>query len=226
MSRTAFPLALAGTFLLLVACAPAQMRVAPALSALEPFPVAGANPRRWNSQISFGPWKTSVAREGLKWDFGLPLLGVAAGYGTQPYRVVLASARQPIQAECVTRSVTLARGSVSVDPALGNLPALACGFTGQGDGTLRLRITATNAEKGRLEYSDAQWEVSSVDRLQGSPLPSAEPLGYEITSGNRVVAAVETLNQGRVWMDPALSARDKERLAATIAVLLLYPRET
>lgn len=222
MSRTAFPLALAGTFLLLVACAPAQMRVAPALSALEPFPVAGANPRRWNSQISFGPWKTSVAREGLKWDFGLPLLGVTAGYATQPYRVVLAAGGETIQAECVTRSVSLTRGSVAVDPAFGNLPALACGFRGQGDGTLRLRVTASNAEKGSIEYDGAQWEVSSVNRLQGSSLPSAEPLGYEIAKGGRAVAAVETINQGRVWMDRTLPATEQARLAAAIMVLLLY----
>lgn len=36
------------------------------------------------------------------------------------------------------------------------------------------------------------------------------------------VVAVETLGQGRVWLDPALSARDQECLAAAMAVLLLY----
>jgi hypothetical protein len=64
--------------------------------------------------------------------------------------------------------------------------------------------------------------LRSVHRFQGSSIPSGPPLGYEVTGGDRVVAAVETINQGRVWMDPAVSPRDQERLAVAIMVLLLY----
>ena len=210
------------TALALSACQVAQMPVAPSLAPVDAVPVAGANPRRWNSQIAFGPWRTEVAREGLKWDFAAPLLGLTAGFSFQPYRVVLSAGGEPIQAECITRAASLARGSLSVDPALGHIPALACGFRGRGDGTLRLRTTATNKEDGSVDFGDTRWTLRSVHRFRGSSIPSGEPLGYEFAGGDRVVAAVETINQGRVWIDPAVSPRDQERLAVAVMVLLLY----
>lgn len=206
----------------LPACQVAQMQLAPSLAGLPAVPVTGANPRRWNSPVAFGPWRTDVAREGMKWDFALPLLGITVGYARQPYRVVIGSGGEPIQAECITRALSLERKGLAVDPAFGRLPALACGFEGRGGGTLRLRNTATNAEAGTIDFGDTQWNLRSVHRFQGSSIPSGEPLGYEIEGGGRVVAAVETINQGRVWIDPAVSPRDQERLAVAIMVLLLY----
>jgi hypothetical protein len=51
----------------------------------------------------------------------------------------------------------------------------------------------------------------------GAAFPSGEPFGFEI--GNRV-AVVETINRGRVWIDP--SAPDRDTLAAVAASLLLF----
>ncbi len=204
------------------ACTVARMQVAPSLAPLAAVPVTGANPRRWNSQVSFGPWRTDVAREGMRWDFALPLLGLTAGYSFQPYRVVVTAGGEPVQAECITRALSLSRKGLSVDPAFGNVPALACGFRGRGDGTLRLRATATHQEQGTIDFGDTRWTLRSVHRFQGSSIPSGEALGYEIEGGGAVIAAVETINQGRVWLDPAVSPRDQERLAVALMVLLLY----
>lgn len=208
--------------LALPACQVAQMQVAPSLAVLDAVPVSGANPRKWNAPLAFGPWRSEVAYEGMKWDFALPLLGLTAGYATQPYRVVASMGGDPIQAECHARALTLSRRNLSVDPAFGKLPAFACAFRGRGDGTLRLHATALGHETGTLDYGDTRWELSSVHRFQGSSVPSGPPLGYELTGGGRVVAAVEVINQGRVWLDPAVSPRDQERLAVAIMVLLLY----
>jgi hypothetical protein len=203
-------------------CQVAQMQLAPALSDLAAVPVSGANPRRWDAQVAFGPWRTGVAREGMKWDFALPLFGIRAGYSFQPYRVVVDAGGEPVQAECITRALTLERKGLAMDPALGRLPAFACGFRGRGDGSLRLRSTAMNRQEGSIDFGDTQWSIRSVHRFRGSAVPSGEPLGYEIEGGSHVVAAVETINQGRVWLDPAVSPRDQERLAVAIMVLLLY----
>lgn len=207
---------------LLPACQVAQMQVAPSLEPLVAVPVSGANPRKWNAPLSFGPWRSEVAYEGMKWDFALPLLGIAAGYATQPYRVVATAGGNPIQAECHARAVSLARKGLEVDPAFGKLPAFACGFEGRGSGTLRLHATAMGQETGTIDFGDTRWGLRSVHRFRGSPVPSGPPLGYEIEGGGRVVAAVEVINQGRVWLDPAISPRDQERLAVAIMVLLLY----
>lgn len=204
--------------LLLAACQTAQMRVAPELASIEPLAVEGANPRRWNTPIRFGQWATSEAREGMTWDFGLRLLGIDANFAFQPYRLTVGN----VQAECVTRAAVLSRKGLSVDPAFGRIPALACGFMGAGEGTLELKTTATNAEEGEIEFGGMTWGVRSVRNFAGSSIPSGEPLGYEITRDGRVVAAVETINRGRVWMDPSLSARDQSRIAAVATALLLY----
>jgi hypothetical protein len=214
-------LVLAASFLL-QACQVAQMRVAPELERLAAVPVSGANPRRWNAPLAFGPWRSDVAYEGMKWDFALPLLGLTAGYSTQPYRVVVTSGGPPIQAECHARAASLSRKGLAVDPAFGKLPAFACAFQGRGTGSLRLNTTAMGQEAGTIDYGDTRWGLRSAHRFQGSSIPSGPPLGYEVTGGDRVVAAVETINQGRVWIDPAVSPRDQERLAVAIMVLLLY----
>jgi hypothetical protein len=185
-------------------------------------PVTGANPRRWNSPVAFGPWRTEVAREGLNWDFALPLFGITARYAFQPYRVVIGAGGEPLQAECITRALALERKGLAVDPALGRLPALACGIRGRGEGTLRLHDTASSREQGTIDFGDTRWSLRPVHRFQGSAIASGEPNGYQIEGGGRVIAAVETLNAGRVWIDPAVSPRDQERLAVAIMVLLLY----
>jgi len=213
---------LVATALALGACQVARMQVSPSLSGLAAVPVQGANPRKWNHPVSFGPWRTDVTREGMHWDFAVRLLGLTAGYSFQPYRVVVSSGGEPVQAECITRAASLSRGGLEVDPAFGNIPALACGFRGRGDGTLRLRTTAMNREEGAIDFGDTRWALRSVHRFDGSSIPSGTPLGYEIIGGEQVVAAVETINQGRVWLDPAVSPRDQERLAAAMTVLLLY----
>lgn len=197
------------------------MRVDPALAASAPLEVSGANPRTWNTPIRFGPWATSLAREGGTWDFGYRLLGIDANFAFQPYRLTVSNGSSPVQAECITRAATLSRNDLSVDPSFGRIPALACGFRGAGEGTLRLRTTATNAEEGEIAFGNARWTVRSVRNFEGSSIPSSEPLGYEISRDGRVVAAVETINRGRVWIDPALDENDRARLAAVATALLL-----
>jgi hypothetical protein len=215
------------TCLAIAGCQTAQMKLDPALSAVMPLSVEGANPRVWNSQISFGPWATSEVREGLTWGFGYRLLGVEARYATQPYRIVLSSGDTRLQGECITRALALSRKGLAVDPAFGMLPALSCGFTGAGDGTLRLKTTASNAEEGEIVFGTDRWTIRSVNNFAGSPISSAEPAGYEFGHEGQVVAAVETINHGRVWMSPALSREEQARVAVLATALLLYdPAET
>jgi hypothetical protein len=215
------------TFLVLAGCQTAQMKLTPALSGVAPLSVQGANPRVWNSDLSFGAWRTSQVHEGLTWNFGYRLLGIEARYGQQPYRMTISSGAVHVQGECITRSLALSRKELSVDPAFGNLPALSCGFAGADEGILLLRSTALNAESGEIHFGGDRWAVRSVDSFAGSPVRSTEPVGYEFSVGDDVVAAVETINSGRVWISPALSPEDQARVAALAAALLLYrPAET
>jgi hypothetical protein len=209
-------------FVLSAACQTAQIQLAPDLVAVEPMTVQGANPRRWNAPISFGSWATNEVREGFTWDFGYRLLGIDASFAFQPYRLAIASGDRTVQAECVTRAAVLSRNDLSVDPSFGRIPALACGFRGAGEGTLRLNTTAMNKEEGEILFGSSRWDIRSVHRFAGSSIPSGDPLGYEISRDGRVIATVETINRGRVWMDPALSAEEQGRVAAIATAVLLY----
>lgn len=208
---------------LLAACQVAQMRVPRGLEYVQPLTVDGANPRRWNTPVRFGSHGTTTAREGMSWDFGFRLLGLQTGVAFQPYRLVVESPGATVQAECVSRNVVLNRGDLSLDAGgVAQLPALACGFQGAGDGTLRLRTTATNAQQGEASFGRRTFQVRSIREFQGSDWPSGEILGYELRIDDWTVAAVETINQGRVWIDPDLDDRDTARVAAVITALLLY----
>lgn len=203
-------------------CQPAQMRVHPDLGAATPLAVRGANPRVWNSPISFGSWETTQVREGLVWGFGYRLLGIEARYAQQPYQLALRSPAGVTQAECLTRAVALARNEAQLDPTLGKLPALSCALTGVGEGTMRLHTTASNAEEGEIRFADEVWTVRSTMRFMNSSLPSGSPLGYEVLRGNEVLGAVETINSGRVWIKPDANTEAREQMALVAAVLLLY----
>lgn len=223
ISRFALIVILLTTF----GCQTAQIQVAPDLAAVTPMDVRGANPRRWNAPVSFGPFATTEVREGGTWGFGYRLLGIDAGFAFQPYRLSIASGDRTIHAECVTRAAVLSRKGLSVDPSFGKIPALGCGFNGDGEGTLRLNTTAMNREEGQIEFGSTVWQIRSIHNYAGSSIPSGEPLGYEILSGGRVIATVETMNRGRVWMDPSVNAEDQTRIAGVATALLLYdPAQT
>ena len=208
--------------LALSSCQTAQIQLAPDLAAVTPLSVQGANPRRWNAPISFGPWATTEVREGLTWDFGYRLLGIDASFAFQPYRLAITSGNGTVQAECITRAAALSRKDLSVDPSFGRIPALACGFRGDREGTLRVNTTAMNREEGEIVFGASRWNIRSVHKFAGSSLPSGDPIGYEILRDNRVIGTVETINRGRVWMDSSLAVEEQGRLAAIATAILLY----
>ncbi len=223
MRRIQSGLVLVFIALVISGCRTAAISVPAELADAKAFAVTGANPRIWNRPLSFGPWRTSEVREGGRWGFAAPLLGLEAGFSQQPYRLVLEHEDgREVRAECVSRSVTLSRSGWSMDPTLGALPALACGFrSDDGDEwTLKLHARGTNFE-GELSSSGSQLKVRSLHLLEGSRLPSGEPVGYEIV-GESTLGAVETVNRGRVWIAPSTGSAIEGRIAAAAAVLLLF----
>jgi hypothetical protein len=71
-------------------------------------------------------------------------------------------------------------------------------------------------------FSASRWAIRSVHKFAGSSLPSGEPIGYEISRDGRTIGMVETINRGRVWLDPSLSEEEQGRLAAVATAVLLY----
>ena len=201
---------------LVAACATAQIDMPS-----DAWSVEGANPRRWNQPLSFGPYRTASVNEGTtrSWlaDFDL----VQVGKADQAYRLML----NDTSVECHTREVVIGRAGFFLDPSLGKDPLLVCGLGGAGE-----RFVLALARSGRAEPAltgelreadgDASYSIRSLHRHAGGSLPSSEAFGFEMLRDGRRVAAVETINRGRVWIDPA--AEDRDALAAAAASLLLF----
>ncbi|TYZ12516.1 hypothetical protein FY528_04260 [Hymenobacter lutimineralis] len=83
---------------------------------------------------------------------------------------------------------------------------------------------------GTLSSGDSVLTVRPVTHLMrrdGQPmqLPTGSPLGYEFVRANgSVVAAVELLGRGRVWLSPALSPETKGPVVAAVTALLMHHR--
>lgn len=95
--------------------------------------------------------------------------------------------------------------------------------TAPGDAwTLDLTETFDRPLKGTLERGDRTIVVTGTNRLAGTPLPLDETTGYVFESGGRPVAAVEVINDGAVWISPAIDAGERAPVTAAIAALLLF----
>jgi hypothetical protein len=230
-----------------VGCSTAQVRVDPSLAGTTPYAVSGANPRRWDAPLGFGAWRTGPVRDGgtLGWSVTV-LFGAGVASAHRPYAWTATGPGGALEAECHARDLELfAANGVTFDVGgASGKPALACAFRapaprpardargetlrqvqdGRGEDiwTLALRATGkpTAAYAGELRGAHGTFAIRAVHALEGSPIALGTPAGYALEREGRVVATVETMNAGRVWL-PAAS-EDADALAAAALALLLF----
>lgn len=219
------------TLPLLSACQLARMQVSPDLAAVHPLAVDRALWRKPSDPLSFGSWHTT--RIDVGWgkfrSSNTPV--TVTGKRTidfesfqRPYRLDVETSTGLISAECVARAEAVAYKDWSLDSgALQGIPPLHCSYTGAAEGEMELleMPTIAGSEAGNIEFELNRWHVQSVNRIEGGRGPGSI-CGYEIRSGTEVVAAVETVNRGRVWISPALSPTEQDRVAAVAMALLVY----
>lgn len=230
MARLAFrsflPLALIALGSL-AGCTVAEMAVEPRLAAeSRPLAVTGANPRTWNRPLGFGPFSTAANRDGTELSWAFQAFGIGAGGAHRPYGFRLQSPGViELETACHTRELRLFRGSFEVDLTAAFTPALACAFRPLPaglPGTLTLAVKGSDY-RGSLELAGGgSLGVRSVHRFAGSSLRNSDPVGYDFTDRGRTVAAVETVNRGRVWLAPDLDPSVRDQVAAAAAALLLF----
>ena len=208
--------------LLLTACGTVQpVRIDIPATAVD---VEGANPRRWNQPISFGDWRTALVNEGTTRSFLFDLGVLDVGKTDQAYRMVLEGPGQPTNIECHQREIVVGRAGVFMQASLGREPLLVCGLWRKGYRTV-LALTRTGRPEPSLagelrQVGGATYDIRSIHRAASGGIPSGDPFGYEIVRDERQLAVIETVNQGRVWIDPDATNRDD--LAAAAAALLLF----
>lgn len=215
----------------LAACTPATVRLPPELAGDGiAYEVEGHSPRRWQQALRFGPYRTVGMREGADFSWGLPIFGSQFGRASKPWRFTLvALGEAPVEVDCRTQATHLYKRGFSVDISEALAPRMVCGVRQDGGEPLVFELADKGhrydgaifpARGGRVVFG-----VRSLHGYAGSPLDSAEPLGYEIQRGDRTVAAIDTLNAGRVTFSPDTAPRERVLLAAMASALLMFEPE-
>ncbi len=208
----------------------ATMRVPESLSSVLPVDVTGHLVRTPKKPMSFGEFGVEGVRQGVEFSWSTELFGVRGGSASQRFRFVLeAPGGQVREVECRRRAIEAWRDGWSLDLTDAFTPRLACGLLGGGE-TLQLVLgSRLGLElRGVVTHRDGvspRFEVRSVHQLDGSPLPLEQPAGYAVERDGVVVAAVEVLNHGRVWLSPDLGVDERVTVASLVGALLLYPPE-
>ncbi|HYO79290.1 MAG TPA: hypothetical protein VE010_22690, partial [Thermoanaerobaculia bacterium] len=179
------------------------------------YDVSGSNPRRWTAPLSFGEWRTERVDEGTRRSWLSEVGVVQIARADQGYHLAM----NGVSVECHTKEFAIGAGGLFVDPTFGSTPLLVCGYDRGGE-----RSVLTLHRTGRIEpmlrgtFRDDDGnalEVRSLHRSVGAKVPAGEAYGFELMRGEERVAVVETVNRGRVWIDP--DAPNRDTLAATAA---------
>jgi len=83
-------------------------------------------------------------------------------------------------------------------------------------------IEPLSIASGLLTDGKAQIMIEPISKYEGSPLPSENPTGYLFIMDNRVVAGVETINKGAVWILDTVPELPREAIATAATALMLY----
>ena len=226
-SRTRVASGLA-TLALLSGCQLAKMQVSPTLAGVEPWPVSRAFVHKPEDPLSFGAWRTSRIHVG--WtrrtttqpdpsDRSLDVQTLE-----KPFGVDLASDSGVTRADCRTQTEAITYQDWLLDSAaVQGIPRLRCDYTGVALGTFELfeMLAWKQAEAGRIEFGVTHWYVESVQQIVGAR-NAGGIVGYEIRRDGEVIAAVQIIHPGSVWMLPTLGQPDRDRAAAIVTTLLLY----
>ena len=213
---------------LLSACQLARMQVSRDLANAEPFAVDRTSWRQPNDPLSFGSWRTT--RIDVGWgkfrSHAQPIGKAALEFESfeKPYRFDVEASDGVISAECVARAEAVAYKDWSLDSgALQGIPPLHCAYYGAAEGEMELLELPTigGSEEGNIEFGVTRWHLQSVSRIEGSRGPGGI-VGYEIRRDDQVIAAVEIMNRGRVWMAPELTSLEQDRVASVAMALLLF----
>lgn len=211
------------------ACAPAQVKLPAGFAGRAVAHVlSGHSPRRFNQPLHFGPYSARRMHGGDTFHWEVPVGRTGLRSSERPYAFTLTTLGQPpVEVQCASRQTVLSHGdedsSLELDLTAFEGPLLACGLH-LGDGapvrSLELSVSRQGYE-GRLESPWGPLAVRSLHGYAGSGFTSMEANGFELQRAGETWMVVETINAGRVLLDPAADPRQQAYLAAAATALLL-----
>jgi len=246
-TTNALPVAVlfASAITLLGGCATSMhMKLAPQLTAVQPWDVRGH--RGAGQAMQFGRWQVTtpasffVDRQSV--GGGDPLVlpkgpEVKVQSSTRLIRDRMtfqfelasqANSQLHWTADCVAelrlanRSVETFDKSDETEITQPGFPQLDCKFSGSQTGRLSIHADfSTQRDHGSAQFPQASWQLRSVSALEQGHTPWAR-FGHEFLRDDRVLGAVETIGDGRVWMHPDLTPVEEDEVALMSTALLYY----
>ncbi len=207
------------------ACSVAELRMPETFPAVsDRYPVSGRSPRWHGQSIRFGPYSALEMREGDRFGWAIPLgAPQLEGLSQRWSYTQIALHQAPVQSQCRARTRTLRHDGFEADLNRLGDPLLACGFRADGETILGLQLARRGDRlEGQIDSRDGDYLIRSLHGLQGTPIPSGSPTGYEILRNGRAVMVVDRVNAGSVAFDAHLAAERRVELAAVATALLLF----
>jgi len=213
----------------LAACTPAQVKLPAGFAERAvAHPVTGHSPRRFNQPIHFGPYSARRLHDGgtFRWELGSGRLALVDS--ERPYAFTLTTLGQPpVEVQCESRNARLRHGDedsmLELDMTALQGPLLACGLQLGGAGPVM--PLDLGWRRHRLEgVLGSPWgplQVRSIHGFAGSSVSSMDAAGFEVSKDGEPWMVVETINAGRVLLDPSTDLRRQVYLAAVATALLL-----
>ncbi|HLL05686.1 MAG TPA: hypothetical protein VK539_34265 [Myxococcaceae bacterium] len=222
-------------------CTAARMAVPEELNArAAALPVERDTGPQGHGTLRFGPHQVTEYRQGWTTAPGVTMNAVSVQAEQTPYRFRITPAGEGTRAvEC---KATRARLQVTQQTTLAGRPAtsgleadvqprrVSCTIASAGpesrSGQLRIEqepgrsFAAPHGRvAGRAQLGEVALEIESSTRLEGGA--QLAYAGFQLRQGERLIAAVETLNQGRVWLAPELTPEVRELAVVASSALLL-----
>ena len=233
MTRILLTGILFGILILTMVCRTARYDVPGDLASESPeWIVQGRQGFNFKEAISFGPFRTlDVDRSWTKtssWGGDW----FSSNKAKQTYEFMLQETGGPVwEAQCATgvskqemRFEEMLGGELEIEVQANVF--FACSFRQRGEKKVwRLAMNQSTSEmvmNGALTDRATRIKIQGSQKLQGSPIPLSDPTGYEFVLDGKVVAAVEVINKGAVWIRPSVDKETRSALATAATALLLY----
>lgn len=220
--------------------APLHVIVDPSLATAEVYEVDGLTHRSWGKPLKFGSFHTEKTHVGETWKWttgifsvetGGEKAGVERGTRGEPYRFVFVGEKgEEWQVDCRAKTPILGwRTSHEVGSVAIGETRLGCAMRDPAGAVHSLAIHGTGMDfRGETRFGDAVIDIRALHDVpdrDGKPFSIPGSLGYELRQGEHVIASVDLLGKGRVYLARELPAELRTPVAMTATVLLFF-RET
>jgi hypothetical protein len=214
----------------LAACSttPLHVIVDPSLATAEVYEVDGLTNRYWGKPLKFGAFHTEKTRVGETWRWTVGVFSVEGGVKGKPYRFLFVGEGGEVwQVECRSKTPILGRRTRHTETWIDvGETRLGCAMRDP-EGTVHsLALHGTGLDfRGETAFGDHAIEIRALHRIPGKDgrsvhIPGA--LGFELRQDGQVIASVDLLGNGRVYLARELPADLRTPVAMTATVLMFF----